>query len=121
MDQTVLAGLGNIQATEALFRARLHPATPASSLKHAKIAALVEGILRTIEHTLAAHARRGDDIVYVSDRTGAESPFLVYGRVGEPCPRCGASIASMTIAGRTSPYCPRCQRPTRSAPRRGRG
>ena len=120
LDQTVLAGLGNIQVTEALFRAHVHPARPADSLTPAEIAALAEGILATITHTLAAH-ERDEEIVYLSDHRDAPNPFLVYGRVGEPCPRCGKPITTTTIAGRTSPYCPRCQRVTRWAPRRGRG
>jgi len=120
LDQTVLAGLGNIQVTEALFRARVHPWHPADSLTTAEIKALAEGILATIEHTLAAH-ERDDEIIYLSDRTDAPNPFLVYGRVGEPCPRCSKPITTITLAGRTSPFCPRCQRLTRSAPRRGRG
>ncbi|MDI1478976.1 DNA-formamidopyrimidine glycosylase [Polyangium sp. y55x31] len=120
LDQTVLAGLGNIQATEALFRARVHPSRAADSLTPAELEALADGILATITHTLTAH-ERDDEIVYLSDRTDAPNPFLVYGRVGEPCPRCGVPIRALTIAGRTSPFCPRCQRLTRSGPRRGRG
>lgn len=120
LDQSVLAGLGNIQATEALFRARVHPSRAADSLTPAEIEALADGILATIMHTLAAH-ERDDEIIYLSDRTDAPNPFLVYGHVGEPCPRCGAPIRTITLAGRTSPFCPRCQRLIRWGPRRGRG
>jgi len=120
LDQSILAGLGNIQATEALFLARLHPARLASSLTRHEVEALARAISETIEHTLAAHAHE-DEIVLLSDRTDAPNPFLIYGRVGEACPRCGKPISSITIGGRTSPFCPRCQRPIRSAPRRARG
>lgn len=119
LDQTVLAGLGNIQVTETLFRARVHPWRPANTLTPAEIAALAEGILATILHTLAAH-ERDEEIVYLSDRKGAPNPFLVYGRVGEACPRCGARLVTLP-RGRTSPHCRRCQRFTRSDLRRGRG
>ncbi|MDC3958724.1 bifunctional DNA-formamidopyrimidine glycosylase/DNA-(apurinic or apyrimidinic site) lyase [Polyangium jinanense] len=119
LDQTVLAGLGNIHATEALFRARVHPSRAADSLTPAEVEALADGILATITHALAAH-ERDDEIVYLSDRTDAPNPFLVYGRASEPCPRCGTPIRTLTIAGRTSPFCPRCQRLIQSGPRRGR-
>ncbi|TKC99102.1 Fpg/Nei family DNA glycosylase [Polyangium fumosum] len=109
LDQSVLAGLGNIQVTEALFRARVHPSRAADALTPAEIEALADGILATIMHTLAVH-ERDDEIIYLSDRTDAPNPFLVYGRVGEPCPRCGAPIRTLTIAGRTSPHCARCQK-----------
>lgn len=121
MDASVIAGIGNIQATEALFRAGIHPKRPASSLAPNEIAALAEGILATIEHTLAAQAHE-DEIIYLSEKkAGARNPFLIYGRVGKPCPRCGAKIAAVSIAARTSAYCPRCQPATRSGLPRGRG
>lgn len=124
MDQRRLAGLGNIQASEALFLAGLHPNRPAGSLGPRAVDALHEGIRRTLRTTLArlSRSRRARtrrlragqataflEPLYVSE--GAAGGFQVYGRTGRPCPRCGATLRAMVIRGRTSPWCPRCQAP----------
>jgi formamidopyrimidine-DNA glycosylase len=116
MDQTVLAGIGNIQATEALFRARIHPARAASSLSAGECQRLVEGMHWSLARTLAMN--KGDKIVYVEESGGVENPFLVYDRAGEPCPECGRPVEKTVIGGRTSAYCPHCQPVTRSGRRR---
>lgn len=108
LDQGLIAGVGNIQATEALFLARIHPARPAASLDAAEVRALVEAIDRSIRETLAAQGE-GETIAYVEE-PGAENPFRVYGRAGSPCPRCGATLEKIEIGGRTSAFCPREQR-----------
>lgn len=110
MDQTVLAGVGNIQATEALHHARIHPAKPANRLTLPE----VKRLLRSIRWSLARTLRTldGERISYVEE-PGSPNPFLVYGRAGEPCPRCRAGLKSMVIGGRTSAFCPRCQRAPR--------
>lgn len=121
MDQRRLAGVGNIQATEALFRARVHPARPAASIAPAEARTLARAVLATLKATLAAQAADPDRIVYVED-AGAPNPFAVYGRAGEPCPRCGASLVRVVLGGRGTTFCPACQ-PARAAPalkRRGR-
>ena len=90
MDQGLLPGVGNIQASEALFRAGIDPRRPARSLSSGEVARLAEAILASIAFTLASFAKAGvdgggADIVYIEeDRTS--NPFLVYGRAGEPCP-----------------------------------
>lgn len=106
MDQTKLAGLGNIQATEALWRAGVHPRTEARALEDAQRTRLVKAILWTLERTLADLS--GDEIVYVEE-SPETNPFLVYGREGQPCPRCGTTLVKDTIAGRTTTWCPSCQ------------
>ncbi len=108
MDQALVAGVGNILATEALFRARLHPARPARSLSLREVKALVRGIEASIAHTL--EAEQGEEITYVEEDPDA-NPFLVYDRAGSPCPRCRTTLARLALGGRTSAYCPRCQRP----------
>ncbi len=118
MDQSVIAGIGNIQATEALFFAGIHPARAASSLDAQEIDAVERAIRESLKRTLAS--MDCDEVAYVSDRAGAPNPFALYGRKAEPCPRCGVAIESMVISGRTSAFCPRCQPTTRSAPRRAR-
>ena len=107
MDQGLLAGLGNIQATEALFLAGIHPARPASSITPQEARQLASAILESLERTLKAQGA-GDSITYVEERR-APNPFRIYGRAGSPCPRCGTTIEKMELGGRTSAFCPRCQ------------
>jgi formamidopyrimidine-DNA glycosylase len=110
LDQTVVAGLGNIYADEALFRARIHPLRSAETLTHDEIVALHEGIqgaLQTgIEHggtTFGRHRglydEAGDNLAHVE----------VYRRTGQPCPRCGTPIARIRIGQRSAHFCPQCQ------------
>ena len=121
LDQTLLAGVGNIQASESLFRAGIDPRRPARSLSAAEVRRLAAGIRRSIDFTLGSFAVAGADgggadIGYVEERQ-APNPFLVYGRAGERCPRCkragsqggGGTIVRIVQAGRATFYCPRCQ------------
>ncbi|AKT36119.1 bifunctional DNA-formamidopyrimidine glycosylase/DNA-(apurinic or apyrimidinic site) lyase [Chondromyces crocatus] len=108
MDPTLIAGVGNIQAAEALFRAGVHPAHPSNRLSRQQVEAVAAGIEASIAHTLASLSTT-DDVHYLSGGRATDNPFLVYGRVGTPCPRCGAPIETRRLAGRSSAYCPRCQ------------
>jgi formamidopyrimidine-DNA glycosylase len=114
LDQTVLAGVGNIQAAEALWRARVHPARLAPSLTAAETQTLVRGISSSIADTLARE--QSPEITYVEE-PGAENPFSVYGKQGEPCPRCRTTLVRIVQGGRATVFCPRCQplRPRRRA------
>ncbi len=107
MDQGVIAGLGNIQTTEALFRAKIHPARVAHTLSSKEVDALVEAIAKTIEITLAEAGI--EEITYIEER-GSHNPFLVYRRGGEPCPRCGTTLESIVLGGRSTVFCPKCQK-----------
>ncbi len=112
LDQTVLAGIGNIQASEACFRARLDPRRPASSLTRGELGRLARAILASISYTLARFAKDGadagdGDIVYVEENRKT-NPFKVYGRAGAPCPRCGAPIHRIVQAQRSTFFCPGC-------------
>ncbi|MFL5576167.1 MAG: bifunctional DNA-formamidopyrimidine glycosylase/DNA-(apurinic or apyrimidinic site) lyase [Gemmatimonadaceae bacterium] len=102
LDQRVVAGLGNIYAAEALWRARIDPRTPASSISRARLGRLIDGMRATLDAAERDPGRYG----------GRESParFQVYGREGEPCPRCGARIRRIVQGGRSTYYCARCQR-----------
>lgn len=108
MDQTVLAGVGNIYASEALFAARISPDAPASSLTPAQVDALAHHLracmLESIEREQDA------EIAYLHEADSA-NPFRVYGRAGEPCPVCGEPIRRTVHAGRGTFSCPRCQPP----------
>jgi formamidopyrimidine-DNA glycosylase len=110
LDQSVIAGLGNIYADEALFRARLHPLRRASSLDAREIAALHAAIQETlqlgIEHGGTTIGRHRD----VFNEAGRNVEYLnVYRRTGKPCPRCGTPIERIVVAQRGTHYCPQCQ------------
>jgi formamidopyrimidine-DNA glycosylase len=99
LDQRVIAGLGNIYAAEALWRARIDPRVTAASLTRGRVARLLEAITEVI-----SGATGGRYYGEGSDR------FDVYDREGEPCRRCNARIARIVQAGRSTYFCPRCQR-----------
>jgi formamidopyrimidine-DNA glycosylase len=111
LDQRTLAGLGNIYCDEALFAARIHPLAIAADLPDAAVARL----LREIRRVLRAAIRHGGstfrDYRHLTGEGGAyQSRHLVYGKEGEPCPRCRTPILRIPAAGRSSHVCPRCQK-----------
>ena len=112
MDQSRLAGLGNIHAAEALFRARLHPSRTPASLAPKEWTALRNAIHASRRFGLAS-AGDADDIEYVEE-PGTRNPFRVYGRAGSPCVRCGTTVKAFTQGGRTTHFCPSCQPPRRA-------
>jgi formamidopyrimidine-DNA glycosylase len=119
LDQSVVAGLGNIYADEALFRAGLHPLRPGSSLTPAEVAALHSAIQETlrlgIEHGGTTFGRHRD----AYNEAGRNLDYLnVYRRTGEPCRRCGTPIARTVVAQRGTHFCPRCQRLPKGSPKR---
>jgi formamidopyrimidine-DNA glycosylase len=110
LDQRRVAGLGNIYACEALFRAGVHPTTPARRLRR-KAAALFEGIRAALALGIANRGTTLRD--YVDGEGGAGSnqgALLVYGREGEPCRTCATIIRRRVDAQRSTFFCPRCQR-----------
>jgi formamidopyrimidine-DNA glycosylase len=108
MDQAILPGVGNIQASEALFRARIDPRRKGASLSAKEAAALAKAVLESVNESIARE--EGPEISYVEE-PGAENPFLVYAREGEACPRCRrAKIARVVQAQRSTFFCPRCQK-----------
>jgi len=106
MDQARVTGLGNIHAAEALYRAGLHPRRKVGSLSPEEWRTLARGIRASLRFALAQED--GEEIEYVEE-PGSENPFLVYGRRGEVCRRCGRRIESITQGGRTTYFCPGCQ------------
>jgi formamidopyrimidine-DNA glycosylase len=105
LDQGVLAGLGNIHATEALFRAGVHPETPAGALDDDALRRLARGIAASLRFAMREVSR--PDFAYLGD--GGVNRFLVYGRDGEPCPRCAFTLATLAQSGRATVFCARCQ------------
>jgi formamidopyrimidine-DNA glycosylase len=116
LDQRTIAGVGNIYADEALWRARIHPLRPARDLRPAEVKALRPAIVAALELGIA---RQGATLSEYSRPDGArgtmQEEFRVYGRDGEPCERCGTPIEKIRAAGRGTWYCPRCQRLRRPA------
>lgn len=111
MDQRVLAGVGNIYSDEALFRAGIHPLTPAGRLPLAAVKRLHRAIRRVLREAIAAGGSSVSDYVNADDEPGwFQLEHRVYRRTGLPCLRCGASIQRIVIAQRSAHFCPRCQR-----------
>jgi formamidopyrimidine-DNA glycosylase len=111
LDQRTVAGVGNIYADEALWRARIHPLRPAESLEPDE----VKELHRAVRQALRVGIRRQGSTLRDYRQPdgaagGAQHEFKVYGRGGEPCERCGTPIDKIRVAGRGTWYCPSCQR-----------
>lgn len=110
MDAQVLVGVGNIYANEALFYAGLHPTTPARDLSAADWRGLLEALRRVLEDAIEAGGTTVNDFMDSNGEIGYfQLSLAVYGRAGEPCPRCGTAIERLVLAGRSSFFCPQCQ------------
>jgi formamidopyrimidine-DNA glycosylase len=119
LNQLGVAGIGNIYADEALHRAELHPLSPAGSMKPDDCERLRLGIVEALEAGLASGGASIDDYRDARGEQGAmQDEFLVHTREGKPCPRCGAEIRRIVVAGRSTYFCPSCQRRLRRRPRR---
>ncbi|UKJ65274.1 bifunctional DNA-formamidopyrimidine glycosylase/DNA-(apurinic or apyrimidinic site) lyase [Cellulosimicrobium cellulans] len=118
LDQTVVSGVGNIYADEALWRARLHYARATDTLRRPEVHRLLDAATEVMTEALAQGGTSFDTLyVNVNGRSGYFSRSLaVYGQEGEPCPRCGTPVRREEFMNRSSHFCPRCQR----APRRAR-
>jgi formamidopyrimidine-DNA glycosylase len=111
LDQRVVAGVGNIYADESLFQARLHPAQLGCATTAAEANRLRRAVVTVLNRAIVA---RGSSIRnYVGGsglQGGYQRKFRVYGRAGEPCPRCRTPIQSIRLAGRATHFCPNCQK-----------
>lgn len=110
LDQTVVAGVGNIYADESLFAARLHPARLAAAVTKAEAERLRHAVVQVLRRAIA---RRGSSIRNYVGGSGLkgryQDAFRAYGRTGKPCPRCRTPIERVRLAGRSTHYCPSCQ------------
>ncbi len=107
LDQSVIAGIGNIYADESLWQARIHPERLAGSLSTHEIKRIYEGITTTMEHAIPIGGAR---ILHTKAQPDVgEFPF-VHGREGLPCPRCGTTIIKTRVNNRGTYLCPKCQR-----------
>ena len=119
LDQSLISGVGNIYADEALWRAKTHWARATSSMRRADAARLLAAVREVLTEALAAGGTSFDSLyVNVNGESGYFSRSLaVYGREGEPCPRCGAPVRRDPFMNRSAYSCPVCQ----ARPRRRRG
>jgi len=110
LDQRTVAGVGNIYADEALWRARIHPLRPAAELGPEEVRALHRGIRQALQAGIRRQGSTLRDYRLPDGASGsAQHEFKVYGRGGEPCDRCGTPIDKIRVAGRGTWYCPSCQ------------
>jgi formamidopyrimidine-DNA glycosylase len=111
LDQAVLAGVGNIYADEALFRAGIRPTKPAARLTLAQSNCLTESLRQILAESIESGGSTLRDYRDAAGQAGSfQSRHRVYGRGGEPCLVCGTRLTRTTIAQRTTVYCRRCQR-----------
>lgn len=111
LDQSFVAGIGNIYADEGLFRARIHPLTQPSQLALRRLADLHASAVEMLKEAIAAGGSSISDYVdAVGTRGSFQMQHAVYGRRGQPCPVCAREIRRMVVAQRGTHYCPRCQR-----------
>lgn len=110
LDQTIVAGLGNIYADEALFAAGIHPCRPAGQLQKQEWQALAEAIPQILEQAIINDEMTAGEYLAGGGKEYRNGAFFcVYGREGKECPRCKTWIERTRIAGRSSYYCPYCQ------------
>ncbi len=119
LDQTVISGVGNIYADEALWRARLHGARIAETISRKKLLELIDAATAVMTEAVEVGGTSFDALyVNVNGQSGYfERSLNAYGREGQPCRRCGAIMRRESFMNRSSYFCPKCQRP----PRRGIG
>jgi formamidopyrimidine-DNA glycosylase len=115
LDQSLVSGIGNMYADEALWRARLHYARPTASLSTKQVRTLLAAVREVMTEALAAGGTTFDGLyVNVNGESGYFDVSLdAYGREGEPCRRCGTTIVREAFMNRSSFFCPHCQKPPR--------
>ncbi|RMH18948.1 MAG: hypothetical protein D6701_05565, partial [Gemmatimonadetes bacterium] len=110
LDQRRIAGVGNIYANEALFRARVDPRRPAASLTRAEALALHRALRRVLREAIERRGTTLRDYRDASGEPGGNAPRLrVYGRDGRPCTRCKTPVERVVFSGRSAFLCPACQ------------
>jgi formamidopyrimidine-DNA glycosylase len=119
LDQSKIAGVGNIYADEALYRARLHPLSPAGSMKPEHLEALRDAVVDALQAGIDAGGSSIDDYRDGRGEKGTmQEKFLVHTREGEPCLSCDGEIVRIVVGGRSTYFCPSCQVKLRRRPRR---
>jgi formamidopyrimidine-DNA glycosylase len=111
LDQTVIAGIGNIYADESLWGAKIHPSTLVKNLSDAKIQKLYESLVAVLKLAIEKGGSTDRNYVNAEGKRGSYLTFAnVFRREGYPCPRCGTNIIKLRVAGRGTHICPKCQK-----------
>ena len=111
LDQSVIAGIGNIYSDEILFAARIHPERPANTLTKEEWDRLASAIPERLAFFIKTNETSPEEYLAAKGQDYRNTPFLrVYGHGGEPCPVCGEILRRSVIGGRSSVYCPVCQK-----------
>ena len=111
LNQTFISGVGNIYADEALFASKLHPRTKANRISRVRAEVLYRNILEVLGLAIRHRGSSISDYVDAGgERGGFQQLHAVYGKEGEPCPRCSSPIRRIVLGQRSTHYCPRCQR-----------
>ncbi|MCC7096946.1 MAG: bifunctional DNA-formamidopyrimidine glycosylase/DNA-(apurinic or apyrimidinic site) lyase [Thermomonas sp.] len=111
MDQSVVVGVGNIYAAEALFMAGISPVRAAGKVAHERYVALAEAVKRILQRAIDRGGTTLRDFISPDGAPGYfEQELLAYGRGGQPCPRCGHALRQASISQRATVWCVRCQR-----------
>ena len=111
LDQELISGVGNIYADESLWRSKIHPEARTEKLKLDQIEKIISSASEVMAQALAQGGTSFDDLyINVNGESGYfERSLAVYGREGEPCPRCGSQIRRIAFSNRSSHFCPKCQ------------
>ena len=116
LDQTVLAGVGNIYADESLFAAKIHPSTPVVRVSRTKLVMLHNELLRILRLAIEKGGSTNRNYVNAEGKKGSYMNFAqIFRKEGQPCPRCGTIIEKIRVGGRGTHICPHCQKPPRKA------
>jgi len=111
LNQEIMSGVGNIYADESLWRAKIHPETPACDLSTKKIGSLIDSATEVMAEAIKAGGTSFDSLyINVNGESGFfETSLAAYGQEHQPCPRCGREIRRIAFGGRSSHFCPKCQ------------
>ncbi len=111
LNQSVVAGVGNIYADESLFRSGIHPKAKASDLSKESLEKLFTELQAVLRQAISENGSSIRDYVDAGgDAGGFQNSFKVYGKKGEPCPTCGKIFEGATVAGRGTTFCSKCQK-----------
>jgi formamidopyrimidine-DNA glycosylase len=111
LDQTVVAGIGNIYADESLWGAKIHPSTLVSNIPKDKLVTLYSSLREVLTLSIRKGGSTDKNYVDAEGRKGSYLSFAnVFRRKGQPCPRCGTPIEKIRVAGRGTHICPHCQK-----------
>lgn len=111
LDQTVIAGVGNIYADESLWAARIHPAIQVKNVPRTKLVLLFNGLREVLHLSIKKGGSTDKNYVNAEGKAGSYLSFAqVFRRQGQPCPRCGTEIQKIRVAARGTHICPHCQK-----------